>query len=130
VLKGESVREATEPTYADDVIATTPVQDLNRECGEYFRPFTCDVPFGVTVPKGCENLLVGSAKSISTQPRAVIRGMSGCMICGQAAGAAGAIAAKSGVSAGDVSIRDLQKELLRQGVRLGDEARLKELGLA
>jgi len=83
----------------------------------------------VTVPIGCDNLLVGSAKSISTQPRAIIRGMSGCMICGQAAGVAGAVATRSGVKAADVPIRDLQKELLRQGVRLGDAARLAELGL-
>ena len=118
------------PTFVDTVIATTCVQDTERQCGEYMKPFTCDVPFGVTVPKGCENLLVGSAKSISTEPAAAIRGMSGCMICGQAAGAAAALGAKTNAGAADVPIRNIQKELLVQGVRLGDEARLKELGLA
>ena len=130
VLSGEAIRDAAGPTYADDVIGTTPVQDGKREGGEFFRTYTCDVPFAVTAPVGCENLLVGSAKSIATQPKAIIRGMSGCMLCGQAAGAASALAAKAGVPSADVPIRQLQKELLRQGVRLGDESRLKELGLA
>jgi len=129
-LRIEDTRDADAPTHFDDVIATTPVQDTKRACGEFMKPYTCDVPFGVTVPQGCDNLLVGSAKSVSTQPPAIIRGMSGCMICGQAAGAASALAARAGVRSADAPIRDVQKELLRQGVRLGDEERLKALGLA
>ena len=100
-----------------------------REDGEFFKSFTTDVPLGVTVPQGCENLLVGSAKSISTQPKGLIRGMSGCMLCGQAAGVASAIAAKAGVSSTDAPIREVQGELLRQGARLGDAERLGQLGL-
>ena len=130
VLKGEALRDADAPALADDVIATTPVQDDTRAGGEFFKPFACDVPFGVTVPKGCRNLLVASAKSISTEPRAIIRGMSGCMICGQATGAAGALAVRAGVEAANVPVRELQQELLRQGVRLGDPARVQALGLA
>jgi len=130
VLKDAAVRNAPAPVLFDDVIAVTPVQDDPRESGRFFKPFASDVPFGVTVPKGCRNLLVGSAKSISTEPIALIRGMSGCMVCGQAAGAAAALAARTGAEAADVPIRDLQRELLRQGVRLGDDARLRALGLA
>ena len=130
VLQGGDIQDAPAPKRCDDVIATTPVQDTKAEGGSFFKPFASDVPFGVTVPKGCRNLLVGSAKSISTRPRAIIRGMSGCMVCGQAAGAAGALGAKSGIPCADVPIRDLQRELLRQGVQLGDEKRLQELGLA
>ena len=130
VMEREWLVDAPGPTCVDDVIGTTPVQDTGRECGEFLKPYTCDVPFGVTVPRGCENLLVGSAKSISTRPTGIIRGMSGCMMCGQATGAAAALAAGAGVSAGDVPIRDLQRELLHQGVRLGDAERLAALGLA
>ena len=126
----DALADAPEPTHVDTVIATTPIMDRQRVCGEFLKPYTADVPFGVTAPVGCENLLVGSAKSISTDPPAMIRGMTGCMICGHAAGAASALAAKAGVASADVPIRDLQKELLRQGARLGDEARLAELGLA
>jgi hypothetical protein len=127
VLKAEQTANTDTPFLADDVIATMPV--ANTKGGPFFKLITYDVPFGVTVPRGCDNLLVGSAKSISTEPAAIIRGMSGCMICGQAAGAAGALAARSGAKAAEVPIRDLQRELIRQGVRLGDKDRLKSLGL-
>jgi len=52
-----------------------PVQDTARECGEFMRPHSCDVPFGGLVPCGCANLLVASAKSISTEPAGLIRGI-------------------------------------------------------
>ena len=129
VLNAEHLHDAPAATRFDDVIGTTPVQDSTRACGEFFKPYATDVPFGVCVPRGCENLLVGSAKSIYTQPKALIRGMSGCMVCGQAVGAAGALSASQDVDASDVPIRDLQRELLDQGVHLGDAARLAELGL-
>ena len=51
------------------------------------------------------------------------------MVYGQATGAAAAIAAKANVNVEDLPIRDLQAELLRQDVRLGDSDRLKELDL-
>jgi hypothetical protein len=51
------------------------------------------------------------------------------MIYGQGSGVAAAVGAKKKLAAGDVPIRALQKELLRQGVRLGDAKRLAELGL-
>ena len=43
--------------------------------------------------------------------------------------AAAAIAARSRVSPRDIDIKVLQKELLRQDVYLGDDGRLRELGL-
>ncbi len=72
---------------------------------------------------------MGSAKAVSTKRTALIRGMTGCMCCGQATDAASALAARSGVSPAEVLIRELQRELLAQDVYLGDEARLQALGL-
>jgi hypothetical protein len=129
MLKKDALFDAPGPTLFDDVIAVKPVQDTERQCGEFFKDYCCDIPFGVTVPNGCDNLLVGSAKSISTDPITLLRTMTGCMVAGQATGAASAIAAKTGVNSADVPIRDLQKELLSQNVYLGDDARLAELGL-
>ena len=48
------------------------------------RDYTYDIPFGVTVPKGCDNLLVASGKSVCTERIGGLRSMGGCMICGQA----------------------------------------------
>ena len=105
------------------------VHDTRREGGEFFRDIGCDVPFGVTVPKGCENLLVASGKSVSTERMAILRGMSRCMLCGHATGVAGALGARANTPAADVPIRGLQRELLDQGAYLGEAERLRELGL-
>ena len=135
-LSEQALVGAPGPTYVDDVIGVDPVrtgEDPTNNAGprqEFFKPYTADIPFGVMVPLGCHGLLVASAKSVSTEPRGLIRGMPQCMICGQAAGVAGALSARGGVPAGEAPIRQVQKELLRQGVYLGDQVRLAELGLA
>jgi len=119
----------------DDVIGTWPIRPPQPEAGEVGAPVfadeTFDVPFGILVPRGASHILAGTGKGVSTEGghKRLVRGMSGCMIVGQAAGAAAALGAKKGVSAGDLPIRDVQRELLRQGVRLGPPERLKELGL-
>ncbi len=81
------------------------------------------------MPVGCDNLLVASGKSVSTT-EPILRGMARCMVCGQATGAASALAARAGVPSAEVPIRELQRELLRQGVFLGGPERLRQLGLA
>lgn len=128
-LKEEAARDREGPWYCDDVIGTMPVEDRERESGEFFREFTFDVPYGIMVPQGVRGLLVGSAKSVDTRPRGLIRGMTGCMICGQAAGIACALGAKGGVDPSDIGIRDLQRELVRHGAYLGPSERLEELGI-
>jgi len=131
MLKEEHLYGPSGPVYFDDVIATTPSE--TKEAGKAgFLDHTTDVPFGAAVPIGPTHLLVGSAKSVCAEGgnKRIIRGMSGCMIYGQATGVAAALGAKSGVSAADVPIREIQKGLLSQGVRLGTDERLKELGLA
>jgi flavin-dependent dehydrogenase len=129
-LSGRDVRNAPGPTRRDSVIGCSPVRNDDKATGRFTEDYTFDVPYGILLPKGCENLLVASGKSVGTQPAGVIRGMSGCMACGQAAGAAAALAARTGVSPSRLPVPDLQRELLAQGVYLGDAARLKELGLA
>ncbi len=128
-LTADSIYQPNEAFHVDDVIGCKPTR--RREWAERTirGRTTCDAPFGIIVPTGPANLLVASAKSVSTEPPAIIRSMAGCMVCGQAAGVASAVAAGAGVSSADAPIRDVQAELLRQGVYLGDEARLTSLGL-
>ena len=125
----ESLYDPPGPFHADDVIGVTVSVDTNRAKGEFFHDFTCDVPFGIMVPRGVKGILVGSAKSVDTQHRGLIRGMTGCMICGQAAGVACALGARDGIDPGDVPIRNIQRELLQQGANLGTPERLASLGL-
>ena len=128
-LRAEDLRDPDGPYLAADVIGVTPAQDTRCAGGEYYQDFTTDIPFGIMVPTAPGNLLVGSAKSVCTEPVGIIRGMTGCMICGQAAGVASALAASSGVASADVPIREMQAALLEQGAYLGDGPRLKSLGL-
>ncbi len=128
-LASQDVARASAAVLADDVIGTTPINDPRPERTAFFRDFTCDIPFGITVPVGCDNLLVGSGKSVSTVSPGMLRGMSTCMICGQAAGVASALAARSGVPSADVPVRELQRELLRQKAYLGEPERIAALGL-
>lgn len=81
------------------------------------------------LPQGVSNLVVASGKSVSTQPRGLIRGQVSCYVLGQGAGAAAATAVSAGLPAADVNLVDVQRELLRQNVYLGEPSRLQELGL-
>jgi hypothetical protein len=129
ILAADQLKDPPEPFLADDVAGVTPAQDTQMAGGEFYKDFTTDIPFGIAVPTAPANLLVGSAKSVSTDPAGLIRGMTGCMVCGQAAGVASALAARKGVASGAVPIREIQAALLEQGAYLGDEERLKSLGL-
>ena len=113
----------------EDVIACRPRQMNFRKSGEFVSPYTVDIPFGVMVPLEIDNLLVASGKSVSAVPQTMLRYQSAGMALGQAAGAAAAIAAGEHQLVRNVDRKTLQKELLRQNVYLGEEERLKELGL-
>ena len=128
-LSRESLFDPPGPFHADDVIGVTSSIDSERASGEFFHPFTCDVPFGIMVPRGVEGMLVGSAKSVDTRPRGIIRGMTGCMVCGQAAGVACALGARDGVGPGSLPVRNIQRKLLEQGAYLGPPERVRSLGL-
>lgn len=118
-----------ENIYAPDVIACRPKQMNFKLTGEFVSKSTVDIPFGVMLPQTIDNLLVASGKSVSAVPQTMLRYQSAGMALGQAAGAAAGLAAKAGIAVRALDIQTIQKELLRQDVYLGDEKRLKELGL-
>ena len=71
------------------------------------------VPLCALIPKGSQNLLVaGRCLSSDRMANSALRVQATCMATGQAAGAAAALAAKKGVTPGDVPIEEL-KALLR-----------------
>ncbi|MFP4057293.1 MAG: FAD-dependent oxidoreductase [Candidatus Brocadiia bacterium] len=121
---------ASQPVRFPDAVGGMAARASFEHGGEFFQPHTFDIPYGILVPKVVDGLLVGSGKSVSCEPQRLIRGMVGCMSCGQAAGAAAALAASSGVAPRQLEVRGLQKTLLDQGALLGDAARLEDLGLA
>ncbi len=122
------------PVKQDDVIGSIPGWELGPN-GKGIAGFSVELPLGMLLPKRVKNLIIGSGRSVSGRSavRSALRGQAICMIVGQAAGVTAARAsttAKSG--SGDIPalpIEEVQKALLEQNVYLGDNKRLKELGL-
>jgi len=117
-------------TRFDDVVGTISASAHHPKGGTIFLPNWVDLPYRIMIPQKVENLLVASGKSVSTDIRGIVRGQVPCYVLGQAAGAAAAVAARNGTTVRDVDVKQVQSVLLKQGVHLGDESRLRELGLS
>ncbi len=135
-LSGPNARVASEAEHLDhayDNDAGTRISPSDRghmdERGRFVRAHTVDIPYGIMLPRGVENLLVGSGKTVSCVPQELIRCGTSSMIPGQASGVAAALAARGGITPRALDRRTLQRELLAQGVLLGSGQRLRELGL-
>ena len=87
---------------------------------EFFPPgHRYYLPFRSLLPEGFANLLVaGRCISATHEALASTRVMAPCMALGQAAGTAAAIAAKEGLDACSVPVRDLRDALSAAGVEL------------
>jgi hypothetical protein len=108
----------------DDVVG------MGSEVIKFRRPPDAfDIPYRILVPQQVDRLLVGGAKTVSTERPALIRGQAHGMTLGQAAGVAAALCALDDIEPPRLDVRHLQRHLLEQNVWLGDEARLRELGL-
>ena len=82
--------------------------------GRYFQ-----VPYGVLVPQGIDNLLVaGRCVAGDRVAHAATRSQMCCAVTGQAAGAAAAVSLRDDTSTAHVDVAHLQSALARQGVRL------------
>lgn len=77
-----------------------------------------DVPYRCLLPRGIEGLLMGAGRSISADNPFLLRVMVHTMVVGQGAGAAAAVAARTGTTPSQVDIKAVQAELVRQGVVL------------
>ncbi len=126
-LTAEAVH-SQRPVLHDDVIGCVPCLADVQSSGEFYYAHTCDIPYGILLPQGVENLIVASGKSVSCQPQGLIRGMAPCMVLGQAAGVAAALAARRLTSAHTLDVRLIQRTLQEQGAYLGSTYRLMFLG--
>jgi len=123
-------QHVAEGAQFDDVIGVQAATAHHPRGGVIHPPAVAELPYRVMLPQGVNNLIVASGKSISTDPRGLVRGQISCYVLGQGGGVAAAVAARSGVSARGVDIRKVQRELLKQNVYLGGPDRLEQLGLA
>lgn len=83
-----------------------------------------EVPYRCLVPETVEGLLVAGRCMSALQPAfESVRSIAPSMCVGEAAGAAAALAAKTGVPASQVEIRTLQKLLMEKGAEIGQSNR-------
>lgn len=78
-----------------------------------------EVPYGCLVPLEIDNLLVaGRCVAGDKISHAAMRNMAACTVTGQGAGVAAAISIRKGETTSQVDIGAVQRELIRQGVRV------------
>lgn len=75
------------------------------------------VPYSILLPKNVEGMLIaGRCVSSDHIANGSIRQQGGCMVTGQAAGTAAALAARAGVNPRGINVEELKQELVGQGV--------------
>jgi len=80
-----------------------------------------DIPYRTMLPADLDNLVVaGRCVSATHVAHGATRNMAPCLVMGEAAGVAAALASREDGLAGKLDVRDLQDELLRNHVFLGD----------
>lgn len=118
ILTGDDVRN--EARFEDSVGIFPEFLDMFNlaiipTTGRYFQ-----LPYRILVPLKVENLLVaGRCVAGDKASHAATRQMMCCTVTGQAAGVAAAVSVKDDVTCRRVSVRNVQKALNRQGVRIG-----------
>ena len=76
------------------------------------------IPYGVMIPQQVENLLVcGRAIDADNFAYATIRNMGCCIVTGEGAGTAAAIAIKNNTTVSQVDIQTVQERLQQNGVK-------------
>ena len=101
----------------DDVIGcTTEIDRAIEPAGRYAQGG--EIPFSCLVADSPANVICGSGKSASTDPRGLLRGQVPCMVVGEAAGTAAGLAAQEGVPVNRLDVRRLQRHLVEGGVLL------------
>jgi len=97
------------------------------------EPSGFDVPYGVILPKNIDGLLVcgrGAAYPRRGHDPCAMRARPAMMVFGQAVGTVAAIAALDNVTPKNVDIKKIQRQLVADGIYLGDEERLRKLGIS
>ena len=87
-----------------------------------------DYPYRQLLPKEVEGLLMAGRSGMIQPPSN--RNRWKVLLCGQAAGLAATLAARDGVTPREIDVKELQRILYHKyHTALGDEARLRELGV-
>lgn len=101
----------------EDVVERRRFADVIGRGRDYFMPYRC------LLPKGIGGLLVaGRCFSATPEAQKLSREIPPCMVMGEAAGTAAAMAVQAGVEPRAIDVPALQRRLLAQGMDLGSPA--------
>ncbi len=107
-----TLEEATSKKFADTVVKAFNKPDWQLS--------ELRLPYGCLLPQNIENLLVaGRCISAAEQAMGLLRLIPICLLTGQAAGAAAALALKQEATPRTLDVSELQKILEKQGMHLG-----------
>ena len=123
-----TVEEMFAETRFDDVLYRN-IHEVNHGG----PPSGFDVPYRAALPRGLDGLLVcgrGAAYERRGHDPSGMRARPSMMVFGQTVGTAAGIAARDNVTPRKVDVRKVQRRLVRDGIVLGESARLQELGIA
>ena len=124
-----SVKDLVKPTKFKDVIGLSgyPVdihdpKGMHGGCSdEYNTADVYQIPYRSLIPLKVDNLLVaGRCVSATFEALGAIRVIPSCMVMGQAAGTAAALAVVDNMLPRRVNVKNLQQKLLDQNVYLGE----------
>lgn len=122
ILTGDDIKEGAK---FEDAVAccSAPIEDHNAgkdvnwgflKSGDYYQ-----VPYRSLLPRKTDNLLVaGRCLSATHEGQASARNSAQCMAMGEAVGVAAALALSKGISPRQINSKELQENLLLQGVIL------------
>ncbi|MDD2710152.1 MAG: FAD-dependent oxidoreductase [Verrucomicrobiae bacterium] len=117
VLTGEDV--STGKRFSDGIAQNLAPIDIHSPEGQVFKTLTkaYNIPYRCLVPKKIEGLLVaGRCISVTHEALASARYMPCCIVTGQAAGIAAALAAKARTTPRNIKASQVQKHLRKAGI--------------
>jgi hypothetical protein len=120
IRASRTLKALTEPTF-EDAMAGKRYRDVVGVGGsDFLGERACQIPYGALVPVKVDNLLAaGRCIAGDNLMLNYMRLIGPCLVSGQAAGAAAALAIKGKVRPRDVDVAQLQALLKKQGVYLG-----------
>ncbi|MCC6862126.1 MAG: FAD-dependent oxidoreductase [Bryobacterales bacterium] len=120
IRASRTLKGVVEPTY-NEAMAGKRYRDVIGVGGaDFMGERACQIPYGALVPVRIENLLAaGRCVAADNLMMNYTRLIGPCLLTGQAAGAAAALAIRNKCRPRDVDVRQLQALLKKQGAYLG-----------
>jgi hypothetical protein len=121
IRASRTLKGVVNPTY-DEAMKDKTYRDVVGVGGggDFLGERSCQIPYGALVPQKIDNVLAaGRCIAGDNMMLNYMRLIGPCLVSGQAAGAAAALALKSKVRPRDVDVAQLQSLLKRQGVYFG-----------